>query len=226
MVNLKIAILYSGFLRGFENVKSNHHEFLHLSNNVKGFIHTWNILGDAPMDGRFKSVRTHKVINNYFNPTRNSVLIENLKDMQADRFKKYAKDRSPQRLNSMLYSNQKSFELIDEGFDLYIKTRGDIEFVEPLDINLINSCVKYDSLVTPSFGGYSGMNDQFAYGSYNAMKAFCSTFNNLDILANQTDYMPESLVAQNIKNLNINVLTDTKVKYLIHRGDGNIFKQY
>lgn len=221
---MKIAILYSGYLRGFRDVKLNHVEFLHcLSTDIKSFVHTWSILGDAPMDGRFKGQRTDKVIDDLFHPTKNVISIEKPKDMKADRFRQYVKDRSPQRMNSMFYSVYKSFELLNEDFDLYIKCRGDIKFLEHLDPVMIQRSIDEQALVTPNFGSYFGLNDQFCYGPRHAMHGFCSVFENLDLLAKQVEYKPELLTMQNVKNHNIPILVDEKVKYVINRGDGCVF---
>lgn len=222
---MKIAILYSGYLRGFSDVKLNHIEFLHcLSEDIRSFVHTWHLLGDALMDGRFKGKKTISVINDLFHPTRNTVSLEVTKHMHAERFKKYVTDRSPQRVNSMFYSNYKAFELTKEDpYDLFIKCRGDIKFLEHLDPEMIKRSIDEQVLVTPNFGSYHGVNDQFCYGPRAPMKAFCSVFNHLDDLATQVEYKPELLTMQNLKNNNISVLTDEKVKYVINRGDGAVF---
>jgi len=221
---MKIAIIYSGFLRNFQDNKSSHQHCLwSLSDTTDIFLHGWSILGDAPMDGGFKGKQTMPELDSLFRNKLVRISVEPKKDMQAKIYEKYCTDRQPQRLVSMFYSMEKAFNLIDDNYDLYIRTRGDIKIEESLDPENIKKVLADKStLGVPNFGHYFGLNDQFAYGSRKAMEAYCKVYSHLPSLVEQTEFLPEKLLAKQISNFGIKASIDTKLKYHIVRGDGGI----
>lgn len=221
---MKVAIIYSGFLRNFkENKNSHQHCLWSLSDKTDIFIHSWSILGDAPMDGQYKGVQTMPELDVLFRNKLMRISVEPKKDMQAKMYEKYCTDRQPQRLASMFYSTEKAFNLIDDNYDLYIRTRGDIKIEAGLDPENIKKVLADQSTIgVPNFGHYFGLNDQFVYGSRKAMEAYCKVYSHLPSLAEQTDFLPEKLLAKQVSNFGIKASIDTKLKYHILRGDGKI----
>lgn len=221
---MRVAIIYSGFLRNFEENKSSHLNCLwNLSDKTDIFLHSWSILGDAPMDGPYKGIQTLPKLDNLFRNKLVRISIEPKKDMQAKVYEKYCTDRQPQRLVSMFYSTEKAFGLIDDNYDLYIRVRGDIRIEESLDPENIKKVIANKSLIgTPGFGHYFGLNDQFAYGSRKAMEAYCRVYSNLPALVEQSEFLPEKLLAKQMGNSGIAASIDNKLKYHILRGNGSI----
>jgi len=93
----------------------------------------------------------------------------------------------------MLSSIKKSFNLIQEPYDVYIRCRYDIFFrskfwLFPILNDLMNN--KYDMFIPLRYAYKSTpniYNDQISIGNYSSMKSYTSLINNLDTLANCTD---------------------------------------
>lgn len=99
---------------------------------------------------------------------------------------------------SMFYKIQKTFDLIEKKYDVYIRMRFDNTF----DKVIIE---ENDFLNFPLQSGHSGICDQFAFGNYNNMKEYCHMYDKLnDYILNNGEFHPETIVKNLNEHLNIN----------------------
>ena len=119
----------------------------------------------------------------------------------------------------MLYSINKCFNNIKESYDVIIRSRFDILFKYPLNIepyiqgilnNSFDIALSKMTVINGTQKGKEAFDDQFSIGNYKAMKIYSDTFNNLNYLINKTNdlsvtsWIKEQLTSFNLK---INFIT-------------------
>jgi SAM-dependent methyltransferase len=198
--NTRIAICISGNLRTFDRTYNSFYANLlyPYQNDADVFIHTWDTIGAKSLsyDHPLSFVETKNKmneINSILKPK--SIIIENYATtspsirMMTDKIKLSESDRdglrnrSPFDYGCMLYSWNKTKQLVDEyennnniKYDLIVKLRSDLMFTGKFNIE--NA---FDKLCVPNIGQYyfHAMNDQFALGPASSMKTYLSLYENM-----------------------------------------------
>jgi hypothetical protein len=182
---MKVAILFSGQLRGFKHIVNNLND-----NLIKNFEN---------VDTYFYVPKNDYSIEEYFKPT--SIIYDD--DVIHDtsnifNFKGH-QNSTPQNFIQQWYSLYKCKELMLENnikYDLIIRCRPDNDFISPLtldmiDINKINIC---------EWGGWEGYNDRFAIGNFDDMLIYCDFYTECkNYGGNSEDRLKQYLDSKNLK---------------------------
>jgi len=127
---MKIALLLSGHLRYFDICRCSLYENLINQNEVDIFIHTW----------KDRDVSRHKNIKMEYNERvidelRISPNIKNVIVDDYDEFKhQFINKPFPERLASMYYKVYKSFGMIEDKYDIVIRSRPDLYYNSTIPI--------------------------------------------------------------------------------------------
>lgn len=227
---MKVALLFSGHLRSFQKCLPFMQENLLNTLEPDCFMFTWTQMGIN------KFIDVHLTTSNIYPMLGliNSVLkpkaMESQKQqvLNADRYKaKLIDKRSPSGVLTMFYSIFKANEIFKKyckdnncEYDVVIRLRPDLKFKSPITKEHLSVINDNNSIYIPSFGNYSGINDQFAIGTPEAMDKYSKTFINFDRLTNQTEFLPESLLKQNCINERLEINQVDFIKYSILRVNG------
>lgn len=166
---MKIALIYTGYLRSWEICRGWHKEHI-WTPETDLFFYTYEkpVFGDTDRECfDFGSLCWHIAIPQPFYP-----------DPFAEH--KYSSRRVPentvyQTLNQW-HNNFIGFCLAPLGYDIYVRIRPDIKLNGRMDFK------QYDctgnNIYIPQGLDYGGVNDQFAFGSYEVMKKYYSVYIN------------------------------------------------
>jgi hypothetical protein len=101
-------------------------------------------------------------------------------------------------------------------YDIVISLR--FELLLYNNFNFDNHINNSDYIYIPDCNNYDGVNDQIAYGNFEAMKKYMSLFNNIIyIIKNKNNLMhPETLVRENIDYYNLKIIR-FNLNYVIAR---------
>jgi hypothetical protein len=109
----------------------------------------------------------------------------------------------------MYYSIKKCFDLIDEDYDIVIRSRFDLLLQPKFNLSeIVDSLLKkdYDIYIPNEEFNMGGYNDQMAIGRYNSMKIYSDTFFNLNEFAYELGrWHPETFLGKQLDDNNINV---------------------
>lgn len=87
-----------------------------------------------------------------------------------------APENQPENTINMWYSMWQAWQMAPAGMDCYVRSRYDIILSGPIDFR--NFDMRPDVVYIPRENDYrDGVNDQFAFGSYEAMKKYFDVFN-------------------------------------------------
>jgi len=200
----KIAIVYSGQPRALRECYPNHKEFLfdpNSSHEIDVFYHLWGIDPDV----------TLKYFCDTLWPVKEGEW-EGPKTFEHDTIKSDPLAYHPlSNMVSQAYGWQQTWDMMDKyvqengEYDIVVRTRTDNWFVEE-----IGDLSQYDPeglhiTDIKSHEDYA-FGDTFAWGDYNAMKAYFSMFNNFEeIVEEGARVNPECLLGWTIKRENIKV---------------------
>ena len=116
-----------------------------------------------------------------------------------------------------LHSLRRLGELADlaggRRFSVFVLLRPDIEYIDPIDIDLIRKISRGEvDFVTPSWHLWGGMNDRFGFGNYDAAKAFLNRSAHLSEFCRKHSFLhPESLLKESMEAAGVRVaLTDQR----------------
>lgn len=100
-------------------------------------------------------------------------------------------------------------------YDVYVRMRYDIKFDR--QIHFENYEMRDDVIYITSGNDYrDGINDQFAFGSYNVMKVYYSIIHNHSIFWNQGKYFhPETYVKLNLEHHGIRIERIPQTNYIV-----------
>lgn len=228
---LKTALCISGHLRTFENnfesVKINIIDKM----DCDVFIHTWDIMGMAyrPCDSGVYSIETQNLahkIQKLYNPKK--LVIEptknfNVTPLMHSRLIDY---RDISGILSMFYKIEacnalkKEYEKEkDFTYDCVIRFRGDLFMDTPIPAD---HNTNLNNLFIPMYGNYSGVCDQFAYGSSSIMDIYSELYSNIQQhLEAGAPLQPEKMLQFHVEHNKLPV-TKVHVRYLIKRSNGLI----
>lgn len=77
-----------------------------------------------------------------------------------------------------------------EYFDGIIVLRPDLEYLDPIDVDLLHQSIRLGMIVTPSWQRHLGENDRFAYGAWDAMVTYGSRIDDLPRYMSTSSIVP------------------------------------
>jgi hypothetical protein len=214
---MKTAVVITGHMRCWKQLYPYFKEKFISKYNPDIYISTWDTEGWWQWGDFYRnspSINDQEIFEAY-NPKKylkevNSSYDEFFSSLAS----KYTKTYGPYIKNviSMMYKWKSGLDLIEEDYDLVIRTRTDVEYLEAFPE--FNTEYFY-SAEQPGID-QGGMGDMMHAGSLKDMKAFCNIFNELDNLYAQIDmFCPHLLTEQYSKNLNFKWI-EFKNLYKLH----------
>lgn len=228
---MRVALCLSGHLRSYEDTYNFYRNYIIDPLKADVFIHTWDKIGLSPgIDVNLMHVKTESVknkIESCFNPV--SMIIEPIIIGAGEKYRKFLVDpRCPNGVTNMFYKIYKADQLRQEfetsqnfKYDVVIRARPDLHFSSGINQNDLEFACKNEVVFLPDFGHYDGLNDQFAFGSNQAMTNYANCFNSLDAIADKP-FKPEPLLKKYLLLNNI-PLKFSVINYTIRRGNGENF---
>lgn len=223
---MKIALCLSGHLRSYEQTWRALKTFVLDTLSPDVFIHTWDTVGASHhIDNHTVKQKTLQVlpkIQDIYKPK--NIIIEPLIKRNGEKYRKYLiDDRCPNGVVNMFYKIHKANLLcedfcksLDYKYDIIVRARPDLLFQNYINSDDLERATNDSSLLfVPKNGHYGGINDQFAFGSSEAMSIYANCYTNLDQITTTTPLVPELVLKQQLVN-KVNIqLTD--VRYLLLR---------
>lgn len=202
---VKIAVLLTGRLHPKKFDKD----------NINKNINTIKLIGDdiTIFCSLNKSIEiseyTHKFRED-FNITDEQINIEDTQE--PSELYKYPKAPASNyhRVYSMFYHNKRAFELLEKyktkyniEFSVIIKFRGDLKSNSVISLNNI---LDNSSVYIPNGFDYGGINDQIAFGNFEAMKVYCNCVDEIiNYCKNRIKFHPETLLKHHLDKNNIKI---------------------
>lgn len=231
---MKVALMLSGLSRCADVCYPNLYEYLLSKYNVDIYIHSYeetniSLRNSNMFEKQFsqqdllKLYKPKKIVFEKYNEVRNDIVIKS---------QQYRSDPTcnPERATSAFRKIALCFGMIEEKYDVYIRSRLDVFHempvrLENLDLTSVNIPLPtgkqtrfVDGYYFSYLLDYSGVMDHFAVGGYEPMKKYCSLYDRLDqYCINQgLLFHPETLTKRNLE------LTGTKLNrfvadYSLHR---------
>jgi hypothetical protein len=213
---MNIAICLSGSLRKIKKALRSI-EDISKTGNVKLFIHTWNFEEETNLQNQRVTPDEDSNVNYLLNKFNiEAILIDKYesKKLLFEEVKKYS-IKVTQFPNTFTYypmhysikranDLKKTYEIENNFiFNIVYRMRFDSEILNPekLPINKINDNI----VIIPNIDkDFSGINDQFAYGSSTTMDMYSSLFDNLNKL-NGYYFNPEQLLLKHLQNQKLEI---------------------
>lgn len=193
---MRIALLYSGFLRTWELCRANHIDNIYKQNkNIDLYFHT-----DAdPSDEAYTIVDWRF----YWTPLPEKLFYPDPNQPHPYNDRKSPEGSVYQTLRQW-QCNFVGFSIVPSDYDVYVRIRPDLKFNGPLVLQKPEPKTIY----IPEGMDYRGINDQFAYGDYETMKAYFQVFENYHFLWRDKGVMFNSEVMQkaNLEDKGITVV--------------------
>lgn len=190
---MKIAILYSGLTNTNQYILNTHQKYvLDLYSNVDIYISTYT-LDSASMD----------LVSKTLSPVvLHEDTIDDIESVVATKLiKLICKIDNIRPINAlcMYYKWQQLINMVKHKYDIIIRSRLDIGYVQPLHI------ISNNSLNVPMGGDHlGGLMDLFAYGNYDIMKTYHTLYSFIDNYS-MLEFHPETWLRHHIKSNNIGI---------------------
>lgn len=174
-------IIYSGFIRTWEQVKENHEQ---------------NILEEGD-DIIFYTDKNPE----YTKKNRFIELFPQIQDYSPAILINHAPETAILNALNQWNNRKTAFELITTFRDVCVITRADIKFSGKIDF----SKVEEGKIYIPRGNDYrDGVNDQFAFGNYEAINQYCGLYNNWKKFFNEgLQFHPETYLKRQLRGLEI-----------------------
>lgn len=182
---MKIAVLYSGFLRSWEQCKANQLENI---GEADHFFYTF----EEPLPPYKQSIKIPEMYYPH--------LPEHPYTLNKNPFS------SVDSTLNQWHNSFCGFNLVPNDYDVYVRSRCDIQLSGKIDfgayeINDTNIYIPYGN------DHYDGVNDQFAFGSYEVMKKYFSVYiNHQYIFAAGVPFHPEGYVTKNLEREGVSIV--------------------
>lgn len=192
----KVALCYTGNLRTWERCKHNHKENI-WSNDTELFFYTYENPFDDFLNTSGLSSHWKQIVEPFYpNPFG---------------YHKYSERKAPENqvFNTMnqWINNFIGFRLIPKGYDIYVRIRPDLNFNGKLDFSQYPCSDEGNVIYIPQGMDFGGINDQFAFGGYEAMKTYYSVlFNCHDLWDEGTIFHSESMQLANLNKRGIQIV--------------------
>ena len=207
---VKIAVLLTGRLYTKKSCKDNIDKEIYNKN-----INTIKLLGNNVniFCSLNKSIENSEYTRKFcedFNITDEQINIEDTQE--PSELYKYPKAPASNyhRAYSMFYHNKRAFELLEKyetkyniKFRVIIKFRGDLISNSVISLNNI---LDKSSVYIPNGFDYGGINDQIAFGNFEAMKIYCNCVDEIiNYCKNRIKFHPETLLKHHLDKNNIKI---------------------
>jgi hypothetical protein len=206
--NMNIALILSGHLRSWERTFPVMRALIIDPLQISSvFISTYPMVGMSEhIDGNTRFIRTQtclEKIKEMLNPIRIEVEPAT-KGIGAKYRHRVSDGRSADGVVSMFQRKWKAdqlrqrYEKAGERMDIVIHTRPDVMFRDIIRMEDLQDAVRNQHLYLPSYGHFSGVNDQLAFGTPEVMKTYADCYNTLDQTTKKTVFHPEALLKQHL----------------------------
>jgi hypothetical protein len=214
---MKIALLLSGLSRSAKLCYPNLEKYLLSKHEVDIYIHTWDV-SNVSLDGSLSEneIENDELINLY-KPKK--IVIEDYfdkRDFLNQKYLRYPKTEGTyDRSISMFYKLEECFNLVEEDYELFIRSRIDLLLNEEIDfskvdvssINIPVYQTTRHTFIDDTGIAYSippdshGITDCFSIGNYENMKKYCTVFSKLDQMCIEMNltYHPEYITLKNLE---------------------------
>ncbi len=194
---MKIIFIYTGNLRTWEHCKDNHAKNLYRDNNYNTIWHTYEkTTGDNTIQipaEFYKGMTDHK----YNTRKRPEATVA-------------------QSLNQW-HNNFVAFCITPKVYDIYVRVRPDIIVGS---INFEQYDCTGNNIYIPEGNDYGGINDQFAFGSYEVMKKYYSVYLKYDELWNEgVSFHTETMMLHNLDKAGVNIVRLPVTEYILREWD-------
>ena len=231
---MKIAILFPGHIRSYKKTRQNIIDNLieplkNEGNEFLIFSSIWSNCGFRENNWDTGEIDENELIqDSYRFEMEENRRDEFLSKYSNNKWQKYSHLSGPETCGdaiSMWYKVFKSFELITSNdIDVVFKLRPDIYFDKKFDVSLLNN-LQYNTIYMPIWHGKfeevnCRMMDQFAFGTFDSMKNYCSVYENIEDIINRNDspFTGEGFLYSHIKNNNIDII-HCNMKYSLFRSN-------
>jgi hypothetical protein len=213
---MRVALILPGLTRSAKICYDSLNKYLLSHYDIDIYIHTWdvsNVSLDASVSEREIEIGE---LEELYKPKK--LVVEKYFDKRPfliDKYKNYPKlEGTCERSMSMFYKLEECFNLIEDDYDMIIRSRMDIMFhnkveLEKLNNSSINIPLYQSGRETRIIDGiaYSiphdsyGILDCFSVGNYENMKKYCNVYTNLDKMCLQMgfSYHPEHIQLRNLE---------------------------
>ena len=163
---MRIAIIYSGYLRLWERMLKPNKKYLFTS-ETDLFFYTYDEpigytykqfikIGSADKDDLFYGRAYYDEVKNLYEANQSFNI-----DRQANILQQW-------------HNNFISFCLVPTDYDVYVRSRGDVILNGKIDFHKYS--YPHNRIYIPQSIDWGGVNDQFAFGGYRAMKVYYSLY--------------------------------------------------
>jgi hypothetical protein len=206
---MKVAIFFSGRVKGFEAVKD------HLEKFKREYSADFYVSCGSHEESFHNFIKE-------FSIEESRCKFEEVKIPKEFKTLRKATETKLENCSSMFFHNKNCIELIKGSgipYDIVVKYRADINSDKILDLrssktNLkrlnfnypIYPIVQENTVYIPKGNDFGGLNDQIAYGDLCAMEKYCAVFSNIVKICNDGHrFHPETLVMRNLERERVNV---------------------
>jgi len=177
---MKVAVIYSGHLRSWKLCRQNHEECI----GGDRFFFTYT----DPGEGRW--VEAPQDYYHY--------------DLSHPYYGNRRPESDPVNGLNQWHNLFLAFALVPNHYDIVCRTRPDITISHRVDWEAYE--YRDDCLYIPSENDYCGVNDQMAFGNYEAMKKYTSVYlNHGELFGKGYQYNPEIFIQANLKELGVEI---------------------
>lgn len=190
---MRIAVLYSGFLRIWERALLTNRAYL-FTEETDLYFYTYNEPTEVPVK-QFIKIPTPVHKEQVFYDTR---YYDKVRELHEDN--KFYNPYPPAQHANILQQWHNSFVgfcIVPEDYDVYVRSRGDVILHGKIDFHEFE--YTDNRIFIPTGNDYYGINDQFAFGNYQAMKVYYNLY--LDYFKDhgwQLSYQPEATLLEHV----------------------------
>lgn len=231
---MKIALVFSGHIRSYKNVRDN--IFNNLIKQLENNGHKCYIFSSIWSNSGFRENQWTGDIDET-TLKNDSEVIQIEKNKRKEFIEKYNNNKwqnyshlsGPETCGdaiSMWYRIFQGFNLINiSNIDIVFRIRPDMYFNNKFNTDMLNNILN-NTIYMPSWHGKyevvtKQMMDHFAFGDYKSMKIYCSVYNDIDKIIERNDcpFTGEGFLYSQIKEYNLN-LTRFDINYGVMRTYG------
>lgn len=168
---MKIAIIYSGFLRNWNGLLKHNNMYL-FTGETDLFFYTYDTPTNAPIK-RFIKIPTPTDVDSVYYGLE---YYTRVKDRHPDNSVYLPREKGGEHGNVLQqwHNNFMAFNIVPENYDVYVRSRGDVMIHGKIDFHKYDYSKKV--LYCTTAVDWGGLNDQFAFGNYEVMKWYYSLY--------------------------------------------------
>jgi len=231
---MKIAILFSGHIRTYDNVRQNIIDNLLHPLEQNGHTYTiyssvWSNCGfrENGWEGEYeKSLLKDDSLEFEKEDNKRDYFINTYSNNKWENYRHLSGPETCGDAVSMYYKLNKCFNLIEiEDIDIIFRIRPDMYFEHKFDLNLLKF-IQPNTIYMPLWHGkYEEVTckimDHFAFGDYNSMKTYCTLYTKIDDIIQRNDFpfTAEGFLKSHVDFNNLHIIR-IYLKYSVMRLNG------